>query len=49
LLEQLTEKPDYEWRMIDASHIKMHLHVAGTKGGNPAMNRTKGGLARSDI
>jgi hypothetical protein len=29
--------------MIDASHIKVHPHAAGAKGGNQDMHRTKGG------
>ena len=44
LLEQLIDEPDYEWLMIDASHIKVHPHAAGAVGGNQAMSRTKGGL-----
>ncbi|NHB86850.1 hypothetical protein C5471_03605 [Photorhabdus tasmaniensis] len=28
--------------MIDASHIKVHLHAAGAKGGNQDMGRIKG-------
>jgi transposase len=43
LLEQLVDDPDFEWLMIDASHIKVHPHAAGAKGGNQDMNRTKGG------
>ena len=43
LLEKLVNEPDYEWLMIDASHIKVHPHAAGARGGNQAMNRTKGG------
>ena len=43
LLEQLVDAPDYEWLMIDASHIKVHPHAAGAKGGNQDMSRTKGG------
>jgi transposase len=43
LLEQLIVEPDYEWLMIDASHIKVHPHAAGAKGGNQGMGRTKGG------
>ena len=43
LLEQLVTEPDYEWLMIDASHVKVHPHAAGARGGNQAMNRTKGG------
>ena len=43
LLETLIDEPDYEWLMIDASHIKVHPHAAGAKGGNQDMSRTKGG------
>lgn len=43
LLEMLIDEPDYEWLMIDASHVKVHPHAAGAKGGNQAMGRTKGG------
>ena len=43
LLDLLVNEPDYEWLMIDASHIKVHPHAAGAKGGNQEMGRTKGG------
>jgi len=43
LLEQIVTEPDYEWLMIDASHIKVHPHAAGAKGGNQDMGLTKGG------
>lgn len=43
LLEEVITEPDYEWLMIDASHIKVHPHGTGAVGGNQAMNRTKGG------
>lgn len=49
LLEQLIDEPDFEWLMIDASHIKVHPHAAGAKGGNQTMGRTKGGSIRSCI
>jgi transposase len=49
LLEVLIEEPDYEWLMIDASHVKVHPHAAGAIGGNQDMSRTKGGLTRSCI
>ena len=29
--------------MIDASYIKVHPHGSGARGGNQAMDRTKGG------
>lgn len=43
LLEKLVDEPDFEWLMIDASHIKVHPHATGAKGGNQEMSRTKGG------
>jgi transposase len=43
LLDVLIDEPDYEWRMIDASHCKVPPHAAGAKGGNQEMGRTKGG------
>ena len=43
ILEQVVDDPDYEWLMIDASHIKVHPHAAGAVGGNQDMERTKGG------
>ena len=41
ILEQLIDKPDMKWLMIDASHCKVHLHTAGAIGGNQDMERTK--------
>jgi transposase len=49
LLEKLIDEPDYEWLMIDASHIKVHPHAAGAKGGNQEMSRTKGGSTQNCI
>jgi transposase len=43
ILEALTQSPDYEWLMIDASHCKVHPHAVGAVGGNQDMGRTKGG------
>ena len=43
LLEALMEEPDLEWLMIDASHIKVHPHAAGARGGSQDMERSKGG------
>ena len=43
ILEVLIDEPDYEWLMIDASHIKVHPHAAGAQGGNQDMGRSKGG------
>jgi hypothetical protein len=34
---------DFEWLMIDASHVKVHPDAAGAVGGNQDMERTKGG------
>jgi len=33
ILNALSGDPDLEWLMIDASHIKVHQHAAGAKGG----------------
>ena len=49
LLEILIDEPDFEWLMIDASHCKVHPHAAGAKGGNQAMDRTKGGSTQKYI
>lgn len=49
LLEVIMLDPDYEWLMIDASHIKVHPHAAGARGGNQDMGYTKGGSTRSFI
>jgi transposase len=43
LLNKLMDEPDYEWLMIDASHVKIHPHAAGAVGGNEAIGLTKGG------
>jgi len=43
ILEGLIDAPDYEWLLIDASHMKVHPRAAGARGGNQAMSRTKGG------
>jgi len=40
VLEAFIDDPDYEWLMIDASHIKVHQHAAGAKGGNQDMGLT---------
>lgn len=49
LLERLIDNPDYEWLMIDASHIKVHPHAAGAKGGNQDMSRTRGDSTQNYI
>ena len=43
LLEILIDDKDYEWLIIDASHVKVHPHACGAVGGNQDMGRTKGG------
>ena len=43
ILEALVDDTDFEWLMIDASHVKVHPDAAGARGGNQAMGRTKGG------
>lgn len=43
LLNEVIGDADYEWLMIDASHVKVHQHGVGAKGGNQDMGRTKGG------
>jgi transposase len=42
-LELPVKEPDFEWLMIDASHVKVHPDAAGAVGGNQDMERTKGG------
>jgi transposase len=49
LLETFIEDPDFEWLMIDASHVKVHPHAAGARGGNQDMGRTEGGSTRRYI
>ena len=44
ILKVLIDEPDFEWLMIDASHVKVHPHACGAVGGNQDMDRTKGGL-----
>ncbi len=43
LLEKLVNEPNLEWLMIDASHIKVHQHGTGARGGNQDIGLTKGG------
>ena len=33
ILEHLADEPDEESRMIDATHVRVHQHAAGAKGG----------------
>ncbi len=49
LLEKVVDDPDYEWLMINATHIKVHPHAADAQGGNQDMARTKGGSTRNYI
>ena len=39
LLEIVMIEPDYEWIMIDATHMKVHPHAAGAVGGYGAAQR----------
>ena len=43
ILSEVSDDPYLEWLMIDASHIKMHQHGTGARGGNQAAGRTKEG------
>ena len=43
-MEIQIDEPDYEWLMIDTSHIKVHPHAVGAKGGNQDMSKINGGL-----
>jgi len=43
LLEIVSDDPDLEWLMIDASHIKAHPHAAGAKGGSSHLLARKAG------
>jgi hypothetical protein len=49
LLEVLKDDPDYEWLMIDATHVKVHRDGTGAKGGSQDADRTKGGSTRRYI
>jgi transposase len=49
VLEALMNEPDFEWLIIDASHVKVHPHAAGAEGGNQDMGRTKGGSTQKYI
>ena len=40
LLDTLIDDPDFEWLLIDASHVTAHPHAAGAVGGNPELGRT---------
>jgi transposase len=49
ILERIIDGPNYEWLIIDASHVKVHPHAAGAVGGNQDMERTKGGSTQRYI
>ena len=49
MLEAMIDDPDFEWLMIDASHVKVHPHGTGAVGGNQDMGRTKGGSTQRYI
>ena len=44
LLPQIIDKPNFEWIMIDGSHINIHPHAAGTVGGQSRYESYKRGL-----
>jgi transposase len=49
LLETLIDEPDYEWLMIDASHIKVHPHGTGAIGAILTLASQHGGSTPSYI
>ena len=40
ILEVLAEDTDFEWLMIDASHVKVHPDATDAQGGNQETGRT---------
>lgn len=44
MAKQFSDCPDFEWIMIDASHIKVHQHGMGAPRGTEDAGRTKGGI-----
>ena len=42
ILEALIDEPDFQWLMIDTTHITLHPDGASAKDANQAMGRTKG-------
>ena len=46
-LEVLINDDDFEWLIIDASHVKVHPHACGAIGGNQDMGRTNPGSPQS--
>lgn len=49
MLEALIDDPDFEWLMIDASHVKVHHDGTGAVGGSQDMACTKGGSTQRYI
>ena len=49
IFQELAKTPDFEWLILDGTHIRAHLHASGAKGGNQDMERTKGGLTQRFI
>ena len=49
LLDILVDEPDFEWLMIDASHVKVHPDASGAVGANQNMERTKVGSTLKSI
>jgi len=43
VLGELMDDPDFEWLMVDATHVRAHQHAAGAEGGSEAIGLTKGG------
>jgi hypothetical protein len=43
---RLVRDPDYEWPVIDATHVKVHRDGTGAKGDSQDVGRTKGGSAQ---
>ena len=44
ILEELVSDPDFEWLMIDASHIKVHPHASGSQRREPRYGPHKRGV-----
>jgi len=49
LPEILIQDADYEWLMMDATHVKVHRDGGGARGGGQGIGRTKGGPAQRYI
>jgi transposase len=44
LVDNLCGEPNLKWVMVDSTHIKVHPHGTGAKGGSQAMARTGGSI-----